>query len=485
MNSIMLAMVLLVLVVLLLLISPLSKRERDHADFDEKNAVIKVYRGEATYIHQQQVKGFIDEAEKTHLLAELDKQSALAFLAIDKKPFAYQAYRSSWLLWIVIVLGLTGVTLWYANGYRQSGAMHWQAFNEDFHGEIIEGLFDQRVVAQFVTEKASKMTSMYCFAMQGELLAKYDRNPDALANLANCYLHTGYPQLAQQAIERGLKHQAKHIELNYLVAEWQYGKEGSLSQNNVNRLTNLIQLSPGHFRSIRLLALDNLNQGNFLQAKKYFEQLKQLAPDNDKQLLSALDGLLDEIEKSRQLLGASPQKAGPVMVHPSIPNHPPIGQQSRQDRQLPTILDDSANLDGKSSSAGTPNAGNLKPTKTLTTGKEKILSVSVSLSPDFNQQLTTDSTLFIIVKTPQGKLLNASKYTFNKQNQPLTIDINDEVQDMMLMEPMSGYETFSVVARISLSHSPIAKIGDLTSPAQLITLPQKGPASLVIDQIYK
>lgn len=303
MNTITVIMLLLFLMVLLLLLLPLSRHETGkmsktgNTDFDEKGEVIKVYRDEVTYIRQQQAKGFIDEAEKHQLLAELDKQSALAFLAIDKKPFYYRSYRSSWLLWIIIVSGLTGSTLWYAHVYRQSGAMHWQTFNEDFRGEIIEGLFDQRIVAQFVTEKAGKTTSMYCFAMQEALLAKYDSNPDALANLANCYLHTGYPQLAQQAIERGLKHQAKHLELNYLVAEWQYGKDGSLSQNNISRLSGLIQLSPGHVRSIRLLALDSLNRGDFPQAKKYFSQLKQLTPDNDEPLLSALDGLLDEIEK--------------------------------------------------------------------------------------------------------------------------------------------------------------------------------------------
>ncbi len=244
-------LLLLLAVVFLLLIFPVKKRR---VNFDEKGEAIKVYQEEVGHINRQFAKGFIDDAEKSQLLMELDKKSALAITAIDKKSFAYQR---SFVPLLLIVAGLVLASAAYYQYYQRSGVMRWQAFNNHFHGMISEGLFDERVVARFVTEKDAKAASAYCFAMQRELLAKYDTNPDALANLASCYIMTGYPQLAEQVIARGLKSQAEHPGLNYLLAELQYTKEKYLSSDSIDLLLTVIKSRPDHFKAIRLLALAN------------------------------------------------------------------------------------------------------------------------------------------------------------------------------------------------------------------------------------
>ncbi len=138
MNSIMMLLFLLA-IVFLLLIFPIKKRR---INFDEKGEAIKIYQEEVAHINRQFEKEFIDENEKAQLLAELDKKSALAIMAIEKKTFAY---KPSFVPLVLIVLGLSVASVLYYRHYQESGVMRWQAFKENFHGQITEGLFDEKV----------------------------------------------------------------------------------------------------------------------------------------------------------------------------------------------------------------------------------------------------------------------------------------------------------------------------------------------------
>lgn len=475
MNGIMLLLLLLA-VVFLLLIFPIKKRR---IDFDEKGEAIKVYEEEVAHITRQFEKGFINKEEKTQLLAELDKKSALAITAIDKKSFAY---KPSFVPLVLIVAGLAVASLVYYRHYQQSGVMRWQAFNERFRGTITEGLFDVDVVNDFISQKDAKTNSAYCFSMQRELLAKYDTNPDALANLASCYMTVGYPQLAEQAIERGLNSKADHTDLNYLVAELQYTKDKRLNKASIDRLMTVVKLAPDHFRAIRLLAINSLNQGNYGQAKFFFTQLRQLAPDNDMELLSALDRLLGEID------GKMAESGQTVMPSPISPNHPPISNHPPINAQASSQVNPHQNKAVASEKAPVAEAKTAEPSSqsassdSSPTADKVAIKVSVKLDPDLDKTLSGDNVLFVIVKTPQGKLLNATKHVINANNQPLAVTVTDDIEGMMKMEPMSGISVFSVVARISRNNSPIATTGDLTSVPVTVKVPQDKPAPIVIDQ---
>ncbi len=428
MNSIMILLFLLA-IVFLLLIFPVKKRR---IQFDEKGEAIKVYQEEVAHINRQFNKGFIDEEEKKQLLAELDKKSALAIMAIEKKTFAY---RPSFVPLVLIVIGLLIASAVYYRYYQQSGVMRWQAFRENFHGQITEGLFDEKVVADFIGHKDAKTAAAYCFAMQSELLAKYDTNPDALANLASCFSSVGYPQLAEQAIKRGLRTKADHIDLNYLVAELQFTKDKTLSTDSINRLMRVIKAEPKHFKTIRLLAINSLNQGNYQQAKFFFMQLKSLAPVENKALSSALDKLLAEIDEK---------------IQPS-----------------PTIA---------------PKKIEKKPIE-RTTDNPSAVQLSIAVSPEFAQNLKGNKTVFLVVKTMDNKLLNATKHTLNVNNQPLSVVISDNNGEMMKTGNMAGHSMVKVIARISESGSPIAQTGDLTSKPVKVALPQHNQVTeILIDR---
>lgn len=441
MNSL-LILLLLLSFVFLLMIFPVKKRR---IQFDEKGEAIKVYQEEVGHINRQADKGFIDEATKTQLLAELDKKTALAITAIEKKTFAYQR---SFVPLVLIVLGLVIASTIYYRHYQQSGVMRWQAFNEKFQGQITEGLFDDEVVAEFLAKRDVKISSAYCFAMQHELLAKYDTNPDALGNLANCFLTVGYPELAEQAIERGLNSKPNHTELNYLTAELQYAKNNYLSQASVENLLKVVKQDPNHFKSIRLLAMNSLNQGSYGQAKFFFSQLKQLAPQDNKQLVSALDKLLAEID-------AKLSETGQVDKVNQLPN---------DGTHQPAVTNESS-----------------KPVTELT-DKSVSIKANIVITPELTKSLTGEQVLFLVVKDAQGKLLNATKHLITNKNQPLNVTVTDNTQGMMKMGEMAGNKKVSLVARVSLSGSPMASSGDLTSDSVTVILPQDKTANLVINQ---
>lgn len=280
-----LILLLLLMIVLLLFVFPVKEKR---IDFDEKGEAIKVYKDEVNYLQRQQQKGFIDENEKTQLLVELDKKTALAMTAIEQRSYSY---RRSFVPLVLTVVGLAAASMLYFRHYQDNGVYRWQAFNFANRGAITEGLFDKHVVENFISNTDAKTGAAYCFAMQRTLLKKYDTNPDTLANLAHCHLRLGYLQLAADAAKRGLQTKPQHSELNYLMAAVDYIANQSLSPTSVDRLSNVIKNNATHENALRLLAINSLQQGNNEQAQFFFAQLKKLLEN------SASDSVINESKK--------------------------------------------------------------------------------------------------------------------------------------------------------------------------------------------
>lgn len=438
-------LIVLLLVVLLLFVYPTKQRA---IDFDEKGEAIKVYQEEVKHLEQQLQKGFIDEAEQAQLLAELDQKSALAITAIEKKTYAY---RQSLVPLVLIIVGLAVASLLFYRNYERSGALRWQLFNFNQRGVITEGLFDAEVVDRFIGSNDGKTAAAYCFAMQQELLAKYDTNPDTLANLAQCHLGLGYSELATEAVERGLKTAPQHTELNYVTAEMDFLRHRQLSKASLDKLLLVIKQNPTHFKALRLLGVNSLNQGDYQQAKFFFAELRKLATGNP-ELLAALDRVDKEITVA---LGdkTAKQSVNDTVVAPA---------QSAAEPKIVNSAEQSLNSPASDA---------------------KSISATVRLSPDLAKTLKGTQTLFVVVKSAEGGLINATKHLITDVNQPLSITIQDNQAGMMQMQPMAGFDAVSVIARISKNGSPMAASGDLTSVAQTAQLSPSTNVTLVIDQV--
>lgn len=413
-----LPLLLLFFIVILWLFLPIKKQ---NIDFDEKSEVIKVYQEELAHLKRQQAKGLIDVNEKAQLLLELDKKSVLAMTAIEKKTFSYQR---SFTPLIVIFLGLMAASGFYYQYYQKSGIMQWQSFDVTHHGAITEGLFDQDTVRRFLQQTDAKTGATYCFAMQQKLLAKYDTNAEALANLALCHLSSGYPQLAEAAAHRGLTTQPQHTELNYIMAEVDFIKNQQLSATSVDHLLQTIKNNPQHFNALRLLAIHSLGQRDYQQARFFFAELKKIAT-HDAQLLAALEQMDKEIAQAIA-------------------------------REKQSVLSNSS---------------------------PAIIPLSIAIDPPIAKTLKGSQVVFIIIKSEQGQLLNASKHQIQDVHVPFIVTVNEEQSGTMQMQPITGHQRVEVTARISRQGNPIATTGDVTSATQIITLPAQQVVELLIDKV--
>lgn len=458
-----LSLILLLLFVLLAFVLPVRRRR---VTFDEKGEAIKVYQEEVAHLDRQRDKQFIDETEHAQLLAELDKKSALAITRIEKKSYDY---RRSLVPLVLIFLGIVISSTLYYRHYQQSGAMRWQFFNDDNRGIITEGLFDAKAVESFVSRADNQSGAAYCFAMQQALLKQYDTNPDALGNLAQCYLMTGYPQLANDAIVRGLKGKPMHGELNYLAAELDYLQNKRLSPASLDRLLLAIKQNPNHFKTLQLLAINSLNQGDYQQARFFFSQLKKLAKGNT-QLLAALEKVDADI--AQKLAEQSKQSA---QAHSTVTASPKKPATAQSNTAAPSTTSSTVSDTKASTTAST--------TDKRTDSGNHTLTADISISPEMAQSLSGQQTVFIVVKSTDGQLINAVKRVVSDFNQTLSISIKDNQADMMQMQAMNDFQQVTIIARISRNGSPIASSGDLTSATASVRFPQDGIAHLVIDRV--
>ncbi|MGY0399686.1 MAG: tetratricopeptide repeat protein, partial [Ostreibacterium sp.] len=329
--------------------------------------------------------------------------------------------------------------------YQQDGVMRWQFFKDDNHGAITEGLFDGKVVDSFVLNNNQKTASAYCFAMQQVLLKQYDTNPDTLANLAQCYLAVGYSQLSADAINRGLKARPEHGDLNYLKAELDFIQNKYLSPDSLDHLLVAIKSNPNNFKVLRLLAFNSLNQGDYQQAQFFFKALRKLAVGNTA-LLAELDQIDAKISKQ---IATKPLATSPMARQQTTSAIVP-SQQSARDK---TVQQSS-----------------------------KILRATVKITPQLAKSLSGQAILFVVVKSSDGQLINATKQVIDDVHQPIAIVVSDGQAGMMQRQAMNNFDRVNVLARISINGSPMATSGDLTSDSVAVNLDSVMPITLLIDQ---
>ncbi len=466
------ACLLLSVVVLAILLYPIRQRP---IDFDEKGEAIKVYRQEVSHIEQQHRKGLLDDNEKDLLLSELDRKSAMAMLAIEQRTFAY---RRSAIPAMLLTAGLCFGGLLYAKLNQEQGVHQWHLSQEKYQADIIEGLFDRDVVLKNLMQSGENSRN-YCFLLQKKMLSGYPDNPDALMNVAECHLQLGLADLAQPAIEHALRVNPEHLRANYVVAQLQFLQHQQLDKKNQAKLRQLAQTNPNAVDILYLLAVNSFSNGQFDEARGYLAKLRPHA-DNDptlKQALAEMQGLIDH------------HSAGKMSSSNTVDNpHAPIAPQS----QLADSADNSASKAQLTPPKSSNTASTLAPAATPMINAEDhsatqsdtktSFSATIVIAPELRQGLRLPKTLFVIVKSPQGQLLTAGKYTLTDADKPLNVTLTDGQAGLMQMLPMAGFQQLQVTARISQTGATSASAGDLTTAPTLITLPQSQATTLTINQ---
>lgn len=284
------ALIIFTLIVVALLLYPVKKQPMS---FDEKAEVIKIYRQEVAYITMQHSKGLIDDDEQQQLLAEADKKSSLAMLAVEEKSFAY---RSAVVPMIVFVIGVCVAGAVYFKFYTEQNVERWQTHGAYYNDSIIKGLFSREVVEKNLADTTSsrKQQVSYCFLLQKEMFANYPHNSEALVNVAECHLQLGLTKQAHTAIQKALQIDENHLRANYLFAELQFLQLQRLLPQTQKKLTALFEHNPTAIDIGYLLMVEHFAKGQFDTVRAYADKLRPYLKDNPL-LQEAIDELLMQI----------------------------------------------------------------------------------------------------------------------------------------------------------------------------------------------
>jgi len=114
------------------------------------------------------------------------------------------------------------------------------------------------------------------------------------------------------------------------------------------------------------------------------------------------------------------------------------------------------------------------------TQSNAIVALGLSLSDDARADLPADATLYVIARDPAQPSPPIAVSPRRLSELPVIVELSD-TNSMVAGRPLSGFTSFEVVARVSLSGSPAAQSGDWSG--SLIVEANSGQTvALVIDQ---
>lgn len=123
-----------------------------------------------------------------------------------------------------------------------------------------------------------------------------------------------------------------------------------------------------------------------------------------------------------------------------------------------------------------------KQVKNKSDANKKSISVTVSLSPEFINQVNPDDMVFIYAKANKGPPMPLAAIRKQVKDLPVTVKLNDA----MAMMPQMKLSSFSVVdigARISKSGSAIGQSGDWQGIISSVSLDKTSEVNVIINSI--
>ena len=113
------------------------------------------------------------------------------------------------------------------------------------------------------------------------------------------------------------------------------------------------------------------------------------------------------------------------------------------------------------------------------------IAVTVDLSPELEQRLAPEDTLFIFAKAAQGPPMPLAAVRQRAEGFPVQVVLDDS-QAMLPSMKLSDFEEVVVGARISKAGDVMAKPGDLQGLSDRLTLAAGSQSvSVVIDQVVQ
>jgi cytochrome c-type biogenesis protein CcmH len=281
----------------------------------------------------------------------------------------------------------------------------------------------------------------------------------------------------------------------------------------VAKLLAKLQAEPNNPEGWLLLARSYMTMGRYADAAKTYEQLRQLAGDHPKILVSYADALA--MVHNGQLAGKPIELINKALaIEPNEPQGLWLAgmaaeQQGKYDtalnywRRLEPMLkgDPTSHQEIAQLIAQAERKTGYKPAKTeavekttetsraVTTpdsakfpGISKGIRVNVTLDPGLSAQASPDDTLFVFARALEGPPMPLAIVRKQVKDLPLVVTLDDS----MAMSPglkLSNFAQIRVSARISKSGNALPQSGDLYGEVAPVTLDENTPVEITIAKV--
>ena len=267
----------------------------------------------------------------------------------------------------------------------------------------------------------------------------------------------------------------------------------------VTKLEQKVAANPQDPEGLFMLGRVYSSLGRFSDAAKVLERLRPLVDDHPAVLVALADALSMQnggkvsgkpYELVKQVLDKDPEDVTALW----IAGKGAMEQADYQNaiyywRQAEAGLGDNPEMLAEMQrliaqllqSAKTAGATIDDPGSMLTTATAAGVQLSVTLSPELQDKLTGNETLFIFAKAVAGPPMPLAAIRRTAGELPLTLVLDDGA--MLQGGKLTDHEQLKIAARITSGGQPVAKSGDLQS-AEIIFKPGTDQAvELLIDQV--
>lgn len=112
------------------------------------------------------------------------------------------------------------------------------------------------------------------------------------------------------------------------------------------------------------------------------------------------------------------------------------------------------------------------------------IKVRVSLSPELQDKVDPEQTVFVYAKATQGPPMPLAAAKHKVKDLPVEVVLDDS-NPMMPQMKLSNFEQVTVGARVSLSGNPIAQAGDLNGEVSPVAVQENAAVDVLINQVVE
>lgn len=405
-----------------LILLPL-RRQRATATLSRTALNTAIFRERLAELEAEQREGRITVEDYRQLRAELER--TLLGDVPEETASTVPLWSGTFKLAVGmgVIVPLLALGYYYVSSYRGEAA-EWMALQERLDGLVAQAVRDPEILTAHKEVDLRDFTRV----LQARLQRQGSQDPAGWYLLGVSYLEMQQLDAARTALARAheLAPERPEIMLAYAQALI-FVNDGRLDETSADLLHRLLAAEPQQQRALFLLGLGSFNSGAYEEAIRAWQSLLALRGDSTSEGARVLQ---NSIARAQALLAERTQAA----------QQPPPGPR---------------------------------------------LVVTVELSPQLQQQLSPDSTLFVFAKAADGPPMPLAAVRQPAKDLPVQVVLDDS-QAVTPALKLSNFKQVVVGARLSKEGAATAQPGDLQGTSATLELTEGSQAvTLVIDQVVQ